>query len=146
MENSAAILLKLYTKYCKIFIRYVQKGLIVFKYHRININISANWMFPHLINLHFSIILFIHMRCGYKITWLCALYWGTCRSGEQVKDNGPWTFSNQTRLDSCPYVSWFAYELYLSVTMSCCSTRFVTRMKIKQHINLKFLVKLKKLR
>jgi hypothetical protein len=83
-------------------------------------------------------------RCGYKITGLRALYWETCRSGEWVKGNRPWTFSNQTRLDSPLCVILFASELCLSVTMLCCSAGFVTRMKIEQCINLKFLVKLKK--
>jgi hypothetical protein len=41
-------------------------------------------------------------------------------------------------------VSWFASELCFSVAMLCCSARFVTRMKIEQRINLKFLVKPKK--
>jgi hypothetical protein len=45
-------------------------------------------------------------------------------------------------LDSSLYVSWFASEFCLSVTMLCCSMGFV--MKIEQCINLKFLVKLKK--
>jgi hypothetical protein len=42
------------------------------------------------------------------------------------------------------YASWFASELYLRVTMLCCPAGFVTRTKIEQRINLKFLVKLKK--
>jgi hypothetical protein len=67
----------------------------------------------------------------------------TCNSGDWVKSNRPWTFSNRTRLESSLYVSWFASELCLSVTMLCCSARFVARIKIEQHINLKFPVKLK---
>jgi hypothetical protein len=35
-------------------------------------------------------------------------------------------------------------ELCLSVTVLCCTAGFVTGMKIKQRIDLKFLVKLKK--
>jgi hypothetical protein len=38
----------------------------------------------------------------------------------------------------------FGLSLSFSVTVLCCSARFMTRMKLKQHISLIFLVKLKK--
>jgi hypothetical protein len=62
-----------------------------------------------------------------------------------MKGDRLWTFSNWTRLDPSLYVSWFASELCLSVTMMCCSAGFMTSMRIKQRINLKFLVKLEKI-
>jgi hypothetical protein len=51
---------------------------------------------------------------------------------------------NLTGLDSYLYISWFAFEFCLSVTVLCCSTRFMTRMEIEQLMNLKFLVTMKK--
>jgi hypothetical protein len=61
-----------------------------------------------------------------------------------VKGNRPRTFSNRKRLDSSLYISWFASELCLSAAMLCCSVGFVTRVKIEQCINPKYVVKLRK--
>jgi hypothetical protein len=46
---------------------------------------------------------------------------------------------HSTGLESYFYNSLFAFELCLSLTMLCSSAGFVTRMKIEQRINLKFL-------
>jgi hypothetical protein len=54
------------------------------------------------------------------------------------------SFSNRTRLDWSLCIKWFASELCFSVTVLCCSAGFMTTTKIKQRVNLKFLVKLKK--
>jgi hypothetical protein len=57
-------------------------------------------------------------------------------------------YSTLTRLESnkTGFVSLYKFDCLraLSVAVLCCSARFATRMKIQQHINLKFVVKLKK--
>jgi hypothetical protein len=67
-------------------------------------------------------------------------------SGERVKGIRPRSFSNRSRLDllSSLCISWFASELCLNVTVLCCSTGLMSRTKIEQRINLKFLVKLER--
>jgi hypothetical protein len=60
----------------------------------------------------------------------------------KVKFDLPGNFSNR-RLDSSLYISWFAYEIHLNVTVLYRSAGNLTRVKIELSTDLKFVANIR---